>query len=1043
MKDIFKLKNLSLRMAALLLCLTCISCSNLFERDLQNHENNSSDGNTYLSISFSTKNPARTVKPTPITNQDLTDYTLKGKMTGSDEEQILAGPAPLSSFPSRISIDAGSWNLTLSAKYSGITFSASDSFEILPGANNTISFVLRPTESVGGYQIVFDLNDTQIKYVKAVLKSAEADSLFEPISETIDQDHFTAENTVVLKRDIADEEQRLQAGLYLLSVDFFADENDPTPINNWENYLAIKEGYVTEATFALAYNDIYEITYEDLDSGDAELISGLLIHKYSVRSSFTLPYIKNNSDKISVEWQDGSNKISKIKTGTTGNKNLTPHYLDTLYVSDSGTSDGNGAIDNPFKTIDAACTYISTNGTSDSEWAICIQTSTERSEIPSTITSEKAKSILLIGANGLDENGIPQDKICKINSTEKVSALKINTIVPVTISNLMITDGGGNTVTKGAGINIAQGATVCLGDGVVITKNMCGSNSQGGGVYNEGTLYMYGTAIVGDKTNGGKTDENAYGYGLDSSTDAVGPLRANWAVSGGAIFNGNASDSSIQAKLYLGYKPDSTGTPVKEELTGGLYYNGGTKGGALSNAGGSTVYYDSGIIAWNGTTDSGAGIYNNGGGRIEMTGGQIIHNKASSSSSTHGGGVFNASKTSVFIMSGGIINHNLVYRDYAYGDDSYGGGVYNNGKFFMYGTAVIGDKSARTLASGDPDHVTNTHTNNWGNKAWRGGAIYNNVNTASEQVGGVYIGYKPDSNGNPEVAEFTGGIFYNYSSYTSDSSSSQYGGGAIESSGTLKIAGGTIAYNKTEGYGGAIRTSSSSSYPFEISGGTIINNSAEKNGGAIFIASSNYSCLSLSGEISIPAGTDNKNDIYLTASSSNYYPKITITGSLGNDFAALITPGYYDSSMAILVNNNDGVETFADECAKFSVTPQIIDGQTVNWAFNSQGTLTTTPVTPTLSVEFNLNPTDINVSVTVDGSPVTSGTLFTGNSIVFTADPGYSSYIWTVEDEVQEATGNSLTLNTSSWSKGSYEVLLEATDAEGNHYSFWAQIKKN
>ena len=85
MKNIFKLKKLSLPMAAFLLSLTCLSCSNLFEREIQSHENNSSDGNTYLSISFNTKNPARTVKPTPITNQDLTDYTLKGKMTGSDE----------------------------------------------------------------------------------------------------------------------------------------------------------------------------------------------------------------------------------------------------------------------------------------------------------------------------------------------------------------------------------------------------------------------------------------------------------------------------------------------------------------------------------------------------------------------------------------------------------------------------------------------------------------------------------------------------------------------------------------------------------------------------------------------------------------------------------------------------------------------------------------------------------------------------------------------------------------------------------------------
>ena len=1040
MKNIFKLKKLSLPMAAFLLSLTCLSCSNLFEREIQSHENNSSDGNTYLSISFSTKNPARTVKPSPITNQDLTDYTLKGKMTGSDEERILAGPAPLSSFPSKISIEAGSWNLTLSAKYSGITFSASDSFEIKPGANNNISFVLKASGSAGGYQIVFDLNDTEIKYVRTVLKSADNNPLFETISETINQEHFTAENTIVLKRDIADEDQRLQAGLYLLSVDFFADENDPTPINNWENYLAIKEGYITEATFALAYNDVYEITYEDLDSGNAELISGLLIHKYSSRSNFTLPYIKNNSDKISVEWQDGSNKISKIKTGTTGNKNLTPHYLDTLYVSDSGTSDGNGAIDNPFKTIDAACTYISTNGTSDSEWAICIQTSTERSEIPSTITSEKAKSILLIGANGLDENGIPQDKICKINGTGNASALVISTTVPVTISNLMITDGKGSS--NGAGINIAKDATVCLGDGVLIIKNGTGSNNDsGGGVYNEGTLYMYGSAVIGDKTNGGKSDESLFGYGKDSSSASdVGTNMANWAGRGGGIGNGSNTDSTVHAKCYLGYKPDSNGDPVKEPLTGGLYYNGG---GALYNENGSYVYFDSGTFAWNGTEDRGAAIHNAAGGRIEMTGGEIIHNKAIGTNEAYGGGVYNASSTSIFIMSGGTINHNLAYRHNVYGDKSYGGGIYNNGKLFIYGTAVIGDKTVNTLASNDPDHLDNTHTSYWGNKAMQGAAIYNNVNTASNQVGGVYIGYKPDSNGNPEVAEFTGGIFYNYSSYTSDSSSSQYGGGAIESSGTLKIAGGTIAYNKTEGSGGAIRANSNSTYPFEISGGTIKNNSAEKYGGAIYISSANYSYLKLSGNVKIPAGTDNKNDIYLTASSSNYYPKITITGSLGNDFAALITPGYYDSSMAILVNNNDEVETFADECAKFSVTPQIIDGQIVNWSFNSQGKLTTTPVTSTLSVEFNINPADINVSVTSDGSPVTSGTLFTGNSIVFTADPGYSSYIWTVEDEVQEATGNSLTLNTSSWSKGSYEVLLEATDAEGNHYSFWAQIKKN
>ena len=81
-----------------------------------------------------------------------------------------------------------------------------------------------------------------------------------------------------------------------------------------------------------------------------------------------------------------------------------------------------------------------------------------------------------------------------------------------------------------------------------------------------------------------------------------------------------------------------------------------------------------------------------------MTGGEIIHNKAIGTNEAYGGGVYNASSTSIFIMSGGTINHNLAYRHNVYGDKSYGGGIYNNGKLFIYGTAVIGDKTVNTLA---------------------------------------------------------------------------------------------------------------------------------------------------------------------------------------------------------------------------------------------------------------------------------------------------------------------------------------------------------
>jgi asparaginyl-tRNA synthetase len=52
-----------------------------------------------------------------------------------------------------------------------------------------------------------------------------------------------------------------------------------------------------------------------------------------------------------------------------------------------------------------------------------------------------------------------------------------------------------------------------------------------------------------------------------------------------------------------------------------------------------------------------------------------------------------------------------------------------------------------------------------------------------------------------------------------------------------------------------------------------------------------------------------------------------------------------------------------------------------------------------------------------------------------------SNYEWTVDGETQSNTTNLLTLDTSSWKPGVYEVYLEAKDSDGNYYSYTAQIK--
>ena len=459
-----------------------------------------------------------------------------------------------------------------------------------------------------------------------------------------------------------------------------------------------------------------------------------------------------------------------------------------------------------------------------------------------------------------------------------------------------------------------------LGDGVLLIHNRAGSNSHGGAIQNEGTLFIYGTALIGDKS---KED-----YAYDSSTDYNFETTSNRGGEAGGVYNGNPTDNTISAKLYLGYKGyDSDGiTTVKEKLKGGFYHNGGSAG-ALYNCTNCFVYYDSGTMAWNGTCASGGAIYNAAGGTIEMTGGNILNNRSYEigNYTSYGGGVYNAANA-VFVMSGGTINKNVSANN-----TGYGGGVYNCGKFYMYGTAVIGKKDAKTCATSE----------DFGNKASQGGGIFN------AETGAFFIGYKPDNNGEPVVTPLSGGIYYNYSFYNknTDTNYDQNGGGAIESSGTLKIASGTIAYNATEGYGGAIRhVAGNNENVFEITGGTITNNIAKGTGGAIYLGvknAGNANVLYLGGSPVIPVensveGFENYlNDIYIRGLGTT----IQLISSLPQTFTTSLSFYEYNTTINPLKIKADSGVTLADEYSKFKVIDENLNGRTRMWKTTAEGKL--------------------------------------------------------------------------------------------------------
>ena len=103
-----------------------------------------------------------------------------------------------------------------------------------------------------------------------------------------------------------------------------------------------------------------------------------------------------------------------------------------------------------------------------------------------------------------------------------------------------------------------------------------------------------------------------------------------------------------------------------------------------------------------------------------------------------------------------------------------------------------------------------------------------------------------------------------------------------------------------------------------------------------------------------------------------------------------------------------------------------------------------------LSIELPENDSsDIAVTVTKDGTEVTSSGAFTAtntSSIVFTAEPGYDSYIWKIDGEEKLNRTNTYTLILADAETGAvYDITLLAhkTDADGDdvYHSYSAQVQ--
>ena len=701
-----------------------------------------------------------------------------------------------------------------------------------------------------------------------------------------------------------------------------------TGLNQNDVYLAKKS---TDAT------KVYCISVSDgalNSSSTAKITSELLDNGLTVIDGTNLA-----TGNTGFTMADSGSGFNIVHSGTLGKLDIGA----TIYVSESAISgvtggvagddtSGYGTQKRPFATIQKAAQKtwreqdytISVNGT------LTATSSANLQNIPNN-TNVKATSITLTGTND-----------ATINANSKGSAFTLSKAIPVTITNIKFT---GGSATNGGGIlvNGVAGAKLTLGDGVTITAN----NATGGaGIYFEGTSSSKGNLIL--KGSSGKissisanTASNSGGgvylkyanlcmsgysvIGDTTASKATSGSKSNSAKYGGGVY------CDTDATVWLGYSEANTSKSATLQSTYGICRNYASdstySGGGIYFSAAGTHYMSGGSVDYNGAAAAGGGVYLST-GTLNLAGGTISNNAA-----TSGGGLYigNSNSAIAKLYGSSVIDGNTatngggVYVDGAAGS----GGSATRGKLLVYGNGLIG-KTGNTIAS----------TSTYGNRATNGGGIYNK--------GTVCIGYSAwtSSSSNTPVS-CSGGVRRNYAGSTGGgicseedyiylhagdiayNCSNANGGGIALKDGTtsywayVDMDGGTISYNQCESTDG---TKGAGIYAqhgsITVTGGTINNNTKAAKGGGVYLDTEsrlymkNASGKTTSGEIksntatyggavymdqcdtasginlygaaSIPKGSDEKNDIYVNATSSDK-PKISMNDTLTNSSISLVT----------------------------------------------------------------------------------------------------------------------------------------------------------
>ena len=677
----------------------------------------------------------------------------------------------------------------------------------------------------------------------------------------------------------------------------------------------------------------------------------------------------------------------------------------TVYVSSTGCDDpfkdevtryGDGTAGTPYATMTKALEDIrKTNVKID--YIIKVSGAISGSLVldTSALPVSNATSLTISGTTG--------------NTKDKLSGgspiLTVSTTVPITLSNIAITDGYSSSQYRGAGIYMSStGGKLTLADGALVTGNKHTGNSGyknvAGGVYvGAGTVVMEDGAEISDNTS-------YYGAGV-----AVIDSSSYFIMNGGKI-SGNAGGTFVSnwgGGMYVcgGANVTMNGGEISGNTAVGSGYGGG-------------VYLDRGLFTLNGgkicdnTAPNGGGMcgyYNYGSGYgqtiyFKMTGGEISGNTA-----TSGGGVYLCSHG--FEMTGGKITGNTATGS--------GGAVYMNfyTRFYLKDGEISNNTASRSgaVSMGNYSQFHMSGGKMCGNTAETAGGIYTYGGSPAYLTGGEISG---------NTATKGGAICVEYSTYVS-------GDVAIP----MEEDGSNDIY-VAQGYNITVNGALAASVPKML----VTADSASTLGATIIKAQNSVQIADVIdkfvlSEKSLPftLGKDG------TLDSPKY--DIIYKDRNGADFTAtnmdeLPAQHQYGAITELVNPTRDGYEFIAwyldKDCSERKIT-QIASNQTTEAI-----TIYARWQKKTFAVEINYDG-DIGVTKTEkDGT------------IALVADDGYTDYLWLIGNEEAvsvipgasvSADGKTFTFDTTKLTAGRvYNIIVSALGANGFEYATTVQVKK-